>query len=444
MQFACVSRKRREGFRPLRRPAVQAQLDRLAALSVPEGGSAWRRSAPCWSGSAIRIALAAGVPCRRDQRQGIDLRLPARDAGGRGPARPCHHQPASGALQRAHPDCGRTDFRCAAGAICWPKCSMPARTSAPSFFEVTIAAAFTEFARVPADACVVEVGLGGRFDATNVLIERPGRMRDRRARHRSRAVPAGPRRRARRPSRSRGSLSKRPASPKAGVPFATARPDDARRQRRSTPRHSRSAHRCSVAWHCEPTPRASNTSAISENYRSAAPSLAGATSRECRPRHRHAAGQRHSPGFEEAIREGLTSARWPARLQRLSPGPLSQNANCGSTAGIIPAPPSGCSVISPGACNEGVRLHLIIGMLAGKDPSGFMAVLRRALPRASPSSPSGPRMGRSSSASARVAPLQQTFRRRLRRFPDDGLPVLIAGSLYLAGEVLRLNGEVPT
>ena len=39
----------------------------------------------------------------------------------------------------------------------------------PSFFEVTIAAAFTEFARVPADVCVVEVGLGGRFDATNVL-----------------------------------------------------------------------------------------------------------------------------------------------------------------------------------------------------------------------------------------------------------------------------------
>ncbi|MEM1053751.1 MAG: bifunctional folylpolyglutamate synthase/dihydrofolate synthase, partial [Pseudomonadota bacterium] len=39
----------------------------------------------------------------------------------------------------------------------------------PSFFEVTIAAAFLAFSRTPADACVVEVGLGGRFDATNVL-----------------------------------------------------------------------------------------------------------------------------------------------------------------------------------------------------------------------------------------------------------------------------------
>jgi dihydrofolate synthase/folylpolyglutamate synthase len=39
----------------------------------------------------------------------------------------------------------------------------------PSFFEVTIAAAFLAFSRTPADVCVVEVGMGGRFDATNVL-----------------------------------------------------------------------------------------------------------------------------------------------------------------------------------------------------------------------------------------------------------------------------------
>ena len=41
-----------------------------------------------------------------------------------------------------------------------------------SFFEVTTAVAFLAFARAPADACVIEVGLGGRLDATNV-IERP-------------------------------------------------------------------------------------------------------------------------------------------------------------------------------------------------------------------------------------------------------------------------------
>ena len=42
----------------------------------------------------------------------------------------------------------------------------------PSFFEITTAATFLAFARHPADACVIEVGLGGRFDATNVL-QRP-------------------------------------------------------------------------------------------------------------------------------------------------------------------------------------------------------------------------------------------------------------------------------
>src|SRR5687768_5699940 len=38
----------------------------------------------------------------------------------------------------------------------------------PSFFEATTAAAFLAFSRIEADACIVEVGLGGRLDATNV------------------------------------------------------------------------------------------------------------------------------------------------------------------------------------------------------------------------------------------------------------------------------------
>ena len=41
-----------------------------------------------------------------------------------------------------------------------------------SFFEVTTAAAFLAFAETAADAVVLEVGLGGRLDATNV-VERP-------------------------------------------------------------------------------------------------------------------------------------------------------------------------------------------------------------------------------------------------------------------------------
>ena len=41
-----------------------------------------------------------------------------------------------------------------------------------TFFEITTAAAFLAFARHPADLVVLEVGLGGRLDATNV-VKRP-------------------------------------------------------------------------------------------------------------------------------------------------------------------------------------------------------------------------------------------------------------------------------
>ena len=39
----------------------------------------------------------------------------------------------------------------------------------PSFFEATTAVALLAFAETPADACILEVGLGGRLDATNVI-----------------------------------------------------------------------------------------------------------------------------------------------------------------------------------------------------------------------------------------------------------------------------------
>ena len=38
-----------------------------------------------------------------------------------------------------------------------------------TFFEITAAAAFVAFAETPADLVILEVGLGGRYDATNVI-----------------------------------------------------------------------------------------------------------------------------------------------------------------------------------------------------------------------------------------------------------------------------------
>jgi dihydrofolate synthase/folylpolyglutamate synthase len=45
----------------------------------------------------------------------------------------------------------------------------PRTSSHPTFFEVTTALAFLHFARTEVDFAVIEVGLGGRFDATNIL-----------------------------------------------------------------------------------------------------------------------------------------------------------------------------------------------------------------------------------------------------------------------------------
>ena len=39
----------------------------------------------------------------------------------------------------------------------------------PSFFEITVAMAFDYFAEQKVDVAVVEVGLGGRFDSTNII-----------------------------------------------------------------------------------------------------------------------------------------------------------------------------------------------------------------------------------------------------------------------------------
>lgn len=47
-------------------------------------------------------------------------------------------------------------------------CREPHLAEAPSYFEILVAAAFTHFADVAVDVAVVEVGVGGTWDATNV------------------------------------------------------------------------------------------------------------------------------------------------------------------------------------------------------------------------------------------------------------------------------------
>ncbi|RJY08835.1 bifunctional folylpolyglutamate synthase/dihydrofolate synthase [Aurantiacibacter aquimixticola] len=153
-------------------PAVQAQLDRLAALPLPRGGLGL---------DTIRTLLQRlGDPQRR---------LPPvfHVAGTNGKGSTCAFLRAMLEAEGHRVNVGTKPhlvrynerIRLAGELISDALLAEPLEEALDnagdlpaSFFEITTAAMFLAFARTPADACVIEVGLGGRFDATNV-IERP-------------------------------------------------------------------------------------------------------------------------------------------------------------------------------------------------------------------------------------------------------------------------------
>ena len=138
-----------------------------------------------------------------------------------------------------------------------------------------------------------------------------------------------------------------------------------------------------------------------------------------------------------AMAKGLLNARWPARMQRLRPGPLFGARTVWLDGGHNPQ--AGAML---GAHFQGQRLHLVIGMIEGKDPAALTGPLAPLLESITavpvpghdwhPVTAFGPDARPASDVPSALAMI-----------PDDGLPILIAGSLYLAGEVLRLNGELP-
>lgn len=307
----------------------------------------------------------------------------------------------------------------------------------PSFFEVTIAAAFAEFARVPADACVVEVGLGGRFDATNVL-EQPaacgiaalGLDHERFLLAPEHGVPADP--------------LERIAFEKAGI----AKPGVALVTQEYTTGMTKAVLDQAMKAGARPALRGLDWSAaLGEriSYRDRhgqldlpLPVLAGphqadnAALAVAMLRHQNALNV-----SDEAIRVGLTAARWPARLQRLNAGPLTGTREVWLDGGHNPS--AGAALAQHFGDR---RFHLIIGMLENKDPAAL----------------TGPLAANAASISAVPVPTHEwhpaaAFGSEAVAYPDvpgalaalpkDGLPVLIAGSLYLSGEVLRLNGELP-
>ena len=312
-----------------------------------------------------------------------------------------------------------------------------------SFFEITTAAAFLAFARTPADACVIEVGLGGRLDATNVL-----------------PAPAvcgiaalGIDHEAFLGSSLIGIAGEKAGIAKPGVPVVTlAYPDDiATRVAGTVAAAGGSIVARGVAW-----------DAIDGRYRDAQgsvalpdPALAGLHQRDnlalatAMLRHQSAVSVP-----DEAIVIGAQRAHWPARMQRLrSGGPLTGRVDPRHGVWLDGAHNESAAIevarLWPGI-SRGERSALVLGMLANKDADAVLRHLAEAVDHVVAVPVPGhahhaladlARAARALGLTADVASDPAAALDLLARSEPEA--VLIAGSLYLAGTVLAANDEVP-
>jgi len=320
---------------------------------------------------------------------------------------------------------------------------------APSFFEVTTAALLLAFAETPADACVIEVGLGGRLDATNVFtrpaacgIATLGIDHEAFLLRPEEGTPEDP--------------LTRIAFEKAGI----AR-KDAPLVTQPYPYHAAAeVKRIAAAAGAPLFMRGEGwDAAIGETiaYRDERgdltlplPTLVGLHQAEnaalAVAMLRHQSEVFVSP---EAMAHGIRQARWPARLQRLGVGPLTDLASHGRS----PArevwldgghnPDAGLAIARH--FNGHAPLHLVLGMLANKDPAALLKPLAPCLLSVSVVPAPGHDAHRPEDFAGHTTLPVAAFpdvAQAIAALPPEG-DVLIAGSLYLAGEVLRLNREFP-
>jgi len=154
---------------------------------------------------------------------------------------------------------------------------------------------------------------------------------------------------------------------------------------------------------------------------------------------------------EAAIAQGLQAVRWPARLQRLTAGPYGDAARAADAELWVDGGhnPHAARALAEALAERQAKvprpLALIVGILANKDAGGFFAALRDsgaavftvpfdgacADPEALAAVARGHGLGATASAS-----LPEALERALRLGAGR---VAICGSLYLAGEVLSAD-----
>jgi dihydrofolate synthase/folylpolyglutamate synthase len=328
-----------------------------------------------------------------------------------------------------------------------------ANAGAPiTIFEVETAAALTLFAQHPADVVLLEVGLGGRLDATNVIdaplasVITPISMDHTEFLGDNLTAIAGEK--AGIIKRDTPVICAEQASEAMAVIEAQAR-------RMRAPMHA-----AGQDWHVS----VERNRLVYQDDRGlmdlAAPKLFG--------RHQFdnaglaIATLRALNAFKvdhAAFEAGIISAEWPARMQRLASGALVDQAPAGSEVwvdGGHNAEGGRVAATALGDLEERVPrpLVVIVGMMANKDASGFLAnfagLTRHIIAVPVPDRDNAMPPDRLADAARAVGMRVETAGsveaalQALTRLAYEVPPrILITGSLYLAGPVLAANGSLP-
>jgi dihydrofolate synthase/folylpolyglutamate synthase len=328
-----------------------------------------------------------------------------------------------------------------------------ANAGAPiTVFEITTAAGLLLFARHPADILLLEVGLGGRLDATNV-IERPlvtvvapvsldhaeflgdtvGKIAAEKAGIFKPEVPAIV---AAQPREALAAIERQAARVRAPIRIAGE-------DWTATEERGRLVYQDDAGLIDLPAPKLYGR----HQFENAGLAIAAL---------RAAAG---SLTLSPAAFEGVAKAEWPARMQRLSGGKLVTLVRPGGELWLDGGHnPDGGRVIASALADLEERvsrpLVLIVGMLANKDADGFLknftGLARRIVTVPIPqqensfSAAALAAAARAIGLPAQESPDLETALAAIGHFELDQPPrILITGSLYLAGAALALNGTPP-
>ena len=332
------------------------------------------------------------------------------------------------------------------------ECERANGRQAITFFEITTAAALLAFAREPADVVLLEVGLGGRLDATNVLArprlcaitpisldhgfylgETLARVAAEKAAILKPGVPAviGPQA----PAASR-LIARRAAQ--IGAPLL--------RYRRRGP--------WAQGWTVRTRGAGLSVRVGDDVFVLPHPALAGPHQIE-----NAAAAVACAAVLDDyavkpsAMAEGLRAAAWPGRLQRLDGGRLRALLPPGAELWVDGGhnPAAGVALAAWCAERAGLApLHLVIGMLDTKDARGFLAPLASRVAGAvtvtvagEPAALSAEDVAAAAMAAgieAHTAPSLEAALAAVAAASERAPRVLICGSLYLAGQALAANG----